>query len=296
MNKRKKLILKIGAAVLAIILIVLIFVIANSFVGNPVSKNISKNNFEIYTEEKFPGLGYIVEAPQYDFKFGEYYAMACIPGSPDNYFYIFADSWGKIKRDTSDNIISGWNTSMRLSEDYRRLADSVLNSSGFEMKSDLSFGELMFDIDESAVGTPSEKYYCSRSDLKIDGSYDINEFGREHGRIVFYYDSEDISLEKAASVLLAIRNAFDRAGVSFRVIDFTLQKPAKEDFSRDDGVILAYNYPYELITEEGLSENLSKYNEERAAYYKELDEARTEYEKNFQNGEAVSEETVMEGK
>lgn len=296
MKKSTKRILKIGAAILALALIVVILVITNAFVGNPVSKHISKKNFEKYVEEKFPEMGFVVETPQYDFKFGEYCAKAYVPGSQDKYFYIFANGWGKIKHDNSDNIESGWNTAMRLSTEYRALVDSVLEAPGFELKTGLAFGEIMFDVEDAALGTDSENYYCSRSSLETDKQYNINEFGREYGRIIFYFDSEEITLEKASEVILSIKKAFDREGVAFRAIDFTLQKPQKEDYSRDDGVILAFNYPYELITEEALKENLSIYNEERQAYFNGLDKARSEYEKQLQNGEAVSEEIVKEGK
>ena len=58
----KKKILKIGALVLAIVLIVGVCLFANSLIGNPISKALAKNTAEKYLEENYPDT---------DFELGE---------------------------------------------------------------------------------------------------------------------------------------------------------------------------------------------------------------------------------
>ncbi|MFI3200551.1 MAG: hypothetical protein R3Y54_03355 [Eubacteriales bacterium] len=60
--------LKIGAILLAFVIIGLVLYFANAVVGNPVSKYLVNKNAKVYIEETYSDLDLIVEDAFYDFK------------------------------------------------------------------------------------------------------------------------------------------------------------------------------------------------------------------------------------
>ena len=70
-----KSLLKIGAFILALLLIGFILFIANSFLGNPISSNIAKSTAKKYIAEKYSNLDLKIDSVKYNFKDGGYYAF-----------------------------------------------------------------------------------------------------------------------------------------------------------------------------------------------------------------------------
>ena len=108
-------------------------------------------------------------------------------------------------------------------------------------------------------------------DLILDKIYDIRELGRQAGRLIVYVDSDTITFELAANILLDIREEFDEANIPFRAIDFTLQPPLPEEGPRTGFEIHFDNFPYEDIYEEGLEDRIKAAHDALESYYAEQD-------------------------
>ena len=116
----KKKILKIAAFVLALALIVGVCVFANSLVGNPISKLLATKTAEKYLEENHPGKDYQLDGVTFNFKTICYNAHFSSPSSPDSSFSLMLGMDGKIIHDYyENNVLVGWNTARRLSDEYR---------------------------------------------------------------------------------------------------------------------------------------------------------------------------------
>ncbi|NLK91331.1 MAG: hypothetical protein GX274_07105, partial [Clostridiales bacterium] len=73
---KKNKVLKIFAAILAVVLISGILLITNAFVGNPISAKIAQRAVKNYVREKYSFLDLELEKPVYNFKDGSYVTWA----------------------------------------------------------------------------------------------------------------------------------------------------------------------------------------------------------------------------
>lgn len=260
---------------LPIILILgIILWIANSLFGNPVSKLIVKNSSQKYLIENFDNPDLYIDRVGYNFKNNSYFAHVVSKKSIDTRFAIYSDGFGRIKRDDYANqVMSGWNTAMRLEEAYRKLVNTVLEAEDFPYKSNIAFGELVIDSRSSYFQNIN---YLSMSDLELDKEYDIKEMGRKYGHLVIYVDSDEVSEEKAAEILIDIKNRFDKADVPFYSIDFTLEKPKDEnnDGKRPGEPLNILYFLAEDIYEDGMVERVQEAHAKTDAYYKEMEESK----------------------
>lgn len=116
-----------------------------------------------------------------------------------------------------------------------------------------------------------ELLYLKRSDLELDKDYDIRELGKRYGHIIIYVDSEEVTEEKAAEILLGIKNKFDKEDVPFYSVSFTLQKPRDPDGNRSGEPIRVLYFLAGDIYEEGMLQRVHEAHAATDAYYKELD-------------------------
>ena len=138
----KKKVLKVLALVLAIILIIGVGLFANALVGNPVSKFLATKGAEEHLAKNYSDKDFVVEEVNYDFKTGGYYARITSPTSIDSHFSLSFDWLGKLELDCYDDVTSGWNTAMRLEDDYRNAVKAVTESKDFSEKYFLAYGEI----------------------------------------------------------------------------------------------------------------------------------------------------------
>lgn len=96
--KRTKL-KRILAFILATVMICFILIVANSAVGNPISKIICKNSAKKYLELNYAGENFEIESITYDFKFSDYWCRVKSKTSPDKQFTILLTPSGDIKSD-----------------------------------------------------------------------------------------------------------------------------------------------------------------------------------------------------
>lgn len=270
----RKRILKLIALVVAIILIIGICSFANSLVGNPISKMLAQRGAEDHLKVEYTGTDYFIERVGFNFKFGCYYAHIRSRSSVDTQFTLYINMIGKVYHDTYEDVLSGAITARRLDQEYRELTDQVFESPSFPYLADIGFGELCI-YPEEAIRDPEvsdiPSYALVRDELILDHVYDIRELGARAGRLVVYVESDRISVEDAAEIMLNIREQFDKANVPFRAIDFVLQLPLPEEGPRPDEEIRVENFLYEDIYEEGMIERVTEADQELKAYYAEQD-------------------------
>jgi len=274
MTKR---ILKILAFILALGLIAWVCVIVNSLVGNPISKAIAKNTTKNHIAENYTDKNFEIERVTYSFKDGYYHSFVSSPGSIDSHFTVVVDMWGNLRYDTyDDRVLGGWNTASRISEDYRKSVDAVLDSPSFPYNEHIGYGDFEFYPREHIENYPTPDYAIIIEDLIPDAVYDVNSLGEKHGKLTIYVDNETVSVDKLSGMLLDIRRIFDAAGVKFYVIDFVLEYPKSEDGQRKEGRVEVMDFLYSDIYEEGMTERVKASNEAARNYYTEQDSEKLE--------------------
>lgn len=270
----KKKVLKIVALIIAIALIVGVCWFANALNGNPISKMLAEKAADAYLEEKFPDTDYYIEKLGFSFKFTGYYAHVRSQTSIDTQFTLEIDMLGNVFFDTYEDVLSGAITARRLEQEYRDLTDHIFENPIFPYTSTIQYGTLHIypqEIIDDPLVTDIPDYAIVQDDLILDKVYDIQEMGRQAGHLIVYLDSDIITFELAAKILLDIRAEFDNANIPFRAIDFVLQTPLPEEGPRTGDEIHFNNFRYEDIYEEGLVDRIIVAHDKLEAYYAEQD-------------------------
>lgn len=270
----KKKIFKIIALVIAITLIVGVCWFANALCGNPISKMLAEKAACNYLEENFADTDYYIKNLAFSFKFGNYYAHIRSESSMDTQFTLYIDMIGNVYFDTYEDVLTGAITARRVQEEYRELTDQIFESPDFPYPEGICYGTLEL-YPQEAIDDPNvtdiPDYTLIHQDLILDKIYDPRELGAMAGHLIVYVDSNTISFEEAARIMLFIRSEFDEASIPFVAIDFMLQYPLPEEGQRPDEYVWVENFPYEDIYEEGLEERIVEADAALRAYYAEQD-------------------------
>ena len=274
---------KILAAVTAFILIGGILWFASGLLGNPISKELANNTAKKYIDKNYSHMDLNISKIYYNFKDGSYHAYVKSPTSKDTHFTISISHLGKIQYDSyEDNVTNKNNTYKRINDEYDEKVKKVFEDKSCPYKSDICFGELKeitskeLDDEYTDFGV---KYGIDKSKLELDKSYDINEMGKKYGHIVFYADDEDVSIKRASEILLDIKNILDERDVSFYAIDFTLEKPRKEDEeNQNEKTINIQEFLYSDIYENGLENRIKENSQKLEKYYEEQDKIKEQQE------------------
>ncbi|MBQ6845228.1 MAG: hypothetical protein IJO60_11420 [Agathobacter sp.] len=271
----KKKILKIAALVTAFILIVGLSWLGNALLGNPVSKMLATNTAKKYLAETYSETDFYIERITYSFKDSNYHAFIKSPSSIDTEFSLTISMFGKLKLDTYDDVLNGFNTAIRVDTEYRKLVDTIFEHPNFPYSGRIGYGTLeiypdeFIEIEEN-YDIPS--YSIAQSSLELDKIYDIRELGRQAGHIIIYVESDTVSIEKTAEMMLDIKSYFDEANIPFVAMDFTLQYMKSEDGTRPDEEIHVKNFHYEDIYVEGMNDRVLEAHNALTKYYNKLDE------------------------
>lgn len=267
----KKKVLKALALILAVILIIGVGLFANSLVGNPVSKFLATKGSEEHLAKNYSDKDFVVEEVNYDFKTGGYYARVTSPTSIDSHFSLSFNWLGKLELDCyDDDVTSGWNTAMRLEDDYRNAVKAVTESKDFSEKYFIAYGEIPCILSDYPIDEEHPEYALQKEELVLDKVYDIREVGANHGKLVLYAYDEEVTVERLSELLLEVKNKFDNSGVTFKAVDFVLEPPKKEgEAMMSDEQIQIKNFYYSDIYEDGLVERVKKANQETIEYNKE---------------------------
>ena len=135
---------------------------------------------------------------------------------------------------------------------------------------DLKVGFQAPDIEEGVPYWPES--YVILEKVELDKKYDIRELAKKAGYLVIYVEDDVVSVERAAEVLLELKEVFDRRNVPFYAIDFVLEYPRKEEGGTiKEGRVNVEGFLYTDIHEEGLTERVRIADEALNAYYAEED-------------------------
>lgn len=250
-------IFRVLAAILAFLITGYLLWGATDLLGNPILYAINKSSAEKYLAENYGGEGYVVENVSYNFKFGVYTAAAAKPNSEDCKFAIYYGKDGSFRGDDYENRVkNGGNTRFRLEKQYSDFADSVLKSATIPYSTSVCFGELVFEKGET-FGLP-------QSILVPDKLHDIAKLGAEAGRVVIYVETEQLSPEFAAEVLVKIDELMEQGGVPFYAISLSLETPEHEYFSVE-------NFRRADIHGDNLVERINENRQKTQDYYDKID-------------------------
>ncbi len=263
----KRRVIKIIACVLGAALLLTLAVFAVAFFGNPVSGAIARRSARQLLSRAHPGSDYVVKDGGYNFKTGGYWVHIESPSSPDGAFSVYTDGLGRYRFDTFEEMVTRrGNTARRLDAAYRAAGDAVFNAPDFPFDTDVEFLELMFRDSDYPYAIPPEE-------LELDGEYDIAALGAQAGRLVIYFMDRDLSPERLAELLPAVKARLDAAGVPFRTVDAVLRRPKPEDGSPwDPEQLNILDFPSEDLDAPDLAERIAAADEEARAYYAKLDE------------------------
>ena len=259
---KRKIIRMIGWTVCISVFLVAVYFLT-AFFGNPISSAVAKRNAEKYLQEHFAETDFQIENVGYDLKSGGYFARIHSPSSIDSHFTIYFDSLGRYKYDSYFAIDSKNNTIGRLDEGYFELTNDLLSKAAEQYDISISFGELkiaeLYEIYSYTDKqghiqhyTLSKNYGIDRDSLVVDGEYDIRQLGQDHGCITLYIHDPELSVERAAELLLEIKDCFDDLGLPFHAIEFHLCEPRNEAGQMTDDQITLYEFLYSDIYEDGL--------------------------------------------
>ena len=251
------------------------------FFGNPISKILCKNTAEKYVAENYPHCH--GERWGYNFKDGNYFANIRCETSPDTNFYIYTDWLGNLRRDSYDSYVtSGHNTKNRMMLEYRELLRNAIPQEDVDYTLDIFFGDIL-------VSGSYEKYihdnykdyvvYMPEEEIVLDKQYNYSDLGYKYGYVCLYVNDENVSVSRAAEILLDVKQRLDSQNLGFYYIDFVLSLPRKEDGTPNDDSreIRVEYFPWSAIYEDGLEERIKNSNDQLAAYYATLDAEKKGY-------------------
>ena len=120
--KKKKLWIRILAAVLAFGLLWIVAWMTLSFTGDPISAAMSQRAAKDYIQQSnLRTMGFELSRASYNFKFGEYLVHAVSPHNPDLHFDIICRN-GKVDYDTYQyDVLENGNVISRFQEEYMAL-------------------------------------------------------------------------------------------------------------------------------------------------------------------------------
>ena len=260
------------AVISAVVVAVLGLLFANAFLGNPVSALLARNAVDRYVDEVYSHLDLQRSRFGYDFKTGGYFAYLTSETSPDTAFYIRTDMLGNIRQDSYDTWVAHkYNTELRIREEYRVLTDTVFRSGDFPYELDIHYGDISFAGDMQ-WGEAEYEFALPREILELDKIYDVKELGRVAGVLTVYTMDDEVTVERAAEIMLHIREIFDDAGVPFRMLDFVLRTPKPEDEASWPDTAVYATLSYENLQPEGMEERIRESHQSILAEYAKMDQ------------------------
>ena len=239
----------------------------SAFWGNPISSALARSTAKEYLKENFQDSDYEISKTGYDPKSMGYYVKVTSPSSIDSHFTIYCDGLGRYSYDTSEQINNGGNTFSRLYQEYWDLVEKAMENCPLCIS--MSGGELrasgLYEIYDYTNEQGERKHYTITSDygldmstLTLDGVYNAGELGRDYGRLYVYIDDPEVSLERAAELLLELKEYMDQQNVGFYAVEFNLRYPQDENGQRPDERIELIDFLYSGIYEEGLTDRIQE--------------------------------------
>lgn len=280
MKQSTKKVLKIAIGILLLALISVTVYFYLGFFGNPVSKLLMKNSAEKYVAENYPDCH--IENVGYNFKDGRYFANIQKEGSVDTNFFVYADWMGNISYDSYESYVtSGHNTANRMMMEYRDMLENAVPKQDVDYTIDIFYGDILNDYygKEFHKLNAYDAAYMPQEEIILDKQYDYTDIGYKYGYVCLYVWDENVSVSRAAEILLDVKQRLDSQNIGFYCIDFVLKLPKNEDGTPndDDRQINMDYFLWDDIYADGLEERIQTAHDELTAYYAKLDAEKKEY-------------------
>lgn len=117
---RKQIFLRISAGIIAVLLIIVLFLVANAFLGNPVSSYMAKRKASAYLDDQYGHLDLEIKKVNYFPKDGSYYISVGSNSSIDTHFSLNYRAGEIIGDDYETAVLSGMNTMKRFRDEYKK--------------------------------------------------------------------------------------------------------------------------------------------------------------------------------
>ncbi|MBR3794420.1 MAG: hypothetical protein IKK34_00125 [Clostridia bacterium] len=263
-----------AASILILALALSLAWLCNALFGNPISRMLAERTARRHLAQEYAGTDYEIERIGYSFKDSNYHAFIRSPSSADTEFTLYITMRGRLRLDTYDDVLSGFNTALRLEHAYRELADAVFEDPAFPYNCHIAFGTLEV-YPRALIRDPNVKdvpdYAIVQDELVIDGEYDIRELGRQAGHLIIYTEQDEVDAQRAAEIMLDMKARFDEAEIPFAAMDFTLWRPKNKEGKRPKGEISVAHFPYDAIYAEEMRSRVEEAHRALEAYYAEMD-------------------------
>ena len=107
--------------------------------------------------------------------------------------------------------------------------------------------------------TIDKNYGFDRSLLELDKEFDIHQLGRDCGKICLYLHDPEVSVERAAQLILEFKAYLDEKDIPFHAIDFRLCEPRNEEGQNVGQQITLYDFLCTDIYDESLLERVQEH-------------------------------------
>lgn len=244
---------KILSGILALAAAAMVFLLCDTFLGNPIAYITARNHSRGYLLEQYPNMELTVSDPDYDWYSGGYYEVAVTsPDSRDTHFYLHYDRLGRLTWDGyEDQVTSGKNTFARLDWAYTSKMLSVQNplqevlnvSVSFTLSSDWPsiYDEYNYPF------YPEDRIVIS--ELIPDKEYDIEELASQYGNISLWGQVHEVSDAEICRLLLQLKEELEKQGIAAATVGVDI-------FDYDGNAMRIASFPFDAIGSEGFEEKV----------------------------------------
>ena len=180
----------IGLGIVCAIFLLFFFI---AFFGNPISRLLADRSADKYIETHYKDLDLNRDEIYYNFKDGYYIVRLRSKTSKDTAFMLGFNSFGKLKRDTYDEIL--FNTEIRLLDELRGY--------GADLQAKYNFP---YDISLNTVED------IPREDLVLDQEFDFDNFKEDVLAQAFGY-TKNPNLEEGLDILYDLQKIMDKTSL-----------------------------------------------------------------------------------
>lgn len=218
--------------IVLIVFALFVLFVANTLVGNPVSKFLADRAADKVIAQKYSHLDLSREKVIYNLKDGDYIVFLEDKNSVDSQFALHFDSFGRLMWDSYDDRIS--NTMMRF--------DRVVSQYGrsLEKKYDFPYTITLSSWDKE---DPAEY-------LKVDQPVDVKHLPYKL-QAQAYGVGKDATAEEAMAVLKQLQQIMDKEGLE--VVDYAIDLVPEKDRGKEgevetwEDMYSAYEVPADVV-------------------------------------------------
>lgn len=243
----KKIII-IAVAVIALILLGVVFLIGNSVFGNPVSASIASSRIQDYVQTNYPNQDFEIPKARYNFKTNAYVSVVQSQSSRDTRFSV---SWrdGTIEDSYEFEVAGRFTTYRRLQEEFNRAVKDIIQSQ-YPHPVDLCYADFA-------------KNEGDFSSLDLDMPLDIHNPPLTSS-LTIWFDSEDLSYDVMAERLREVHSLMQRRAIPMDTYTVRLfrQVNDKTEEKKPGDDLYVMDFPASQIEQDDLANALREHQEE----------------------------------